>query len=57
MIKIQSPMEIHKYLVSRAALLPDEHKRFISPHIYKTGISAELTETRNALSRQIKNQL
>jgi len=51
----KSPMEIHNYLENRSALLPDEHKRFISPHIYKTGISAELTETRNALSRQIKN--
>jgi nicotinate phosphoribosyltransferase len=56
-LKMQSPMEIHKYLESRATLLPDEHKRFISPHIYKTGISKELMETRNALSKQIKNQL
>lgn len=51
----QTPMEIYKFLESRAELLPDEHKRFISPHIYKCGISAKLMETRNKLSKQIKN--
>jgi nicotinate phosphoribosyltransferase len=52
-----TPMEIYKYLESRSELLPDEHKRFISPHIYKTGISGKLMETRNKLSKQIKNLL
>jgi len=52
-----TPMEIYKYLETRAELLPDEHKRFISPHIYKTGISEKLMETRNKLSKQIKNLL
>lgn len=56
-LKTQSPMEIHMYLESRSALLPDEHKRFISPHIYKTGISENLMKTRNTLSKQIKNLL
>ncbi len=51
----KSPAEIYQYLESRAELLPDEHKRFISPHIYKTGISEKLMETRNKLSKQIKN--
>jgi nicotinate phosphoribosyltransferase len=51
----QSPLEIHKILEGRAALLPDEHKRFISPHIYKAGITEKLMETRNKLSKQIKN--
>ena len=46
--------EIHDYFLKRASLLPDEHKRFISPHIYKTGISEKLMETRNALSKQFK---
>jgi nicotinate phosphoribosyltransferase len=50
-----TPMEIHKFLESRASQLPDEHKRFISPHIYKVGITQKLMETRNALSKQIKN--
>ncbi len=53
----QTPVEIHKHLTSRALCLPDEHKRFISPHIYKTGITQKLMETRNSLSKQIKNTL
>ena len=53
----QTPIEIHEFLESRAALLPDEHIRFISPHIYKVGISQKLMETRNSLSKQIKNTL
>lgn len=53
----QSPAEIHQFLETRAELLPDEHKRFISPHIYKTGISEKLMNTRNNLSKQIKNLL
>ncbi len=46
--------EIHQYLVKRAALLPEEHQRFISPHIYKVGISEKLMETRNTLAKQLK---
>ena len=56
-LKKQSLTEILQYLETRADLLPDEHKRFISPHIYKTGISEKLMETRNKLSKQIKNLL
>ena len=56
-IEKQTPMKIHKFLEKRAAMLPDEHKRFISPHIYKTGITQQLMETRNILSKQIKNTL
>ena len=57
MLEKQTPMEIHGFLEGRASLLPDEHKRFISPHIYKAGITQKLMETRNALSKQIKNTL
>lgn len=57
LLKKQSPLEIHNILESRAAFLPDEHKRFISPHIYKTGITQKLMNTRNTLSKQIKNPL
>ena len=46
----KSPDEIHRYLLQRAASLPDEHKRFISPQIYQVGISQKLMETRNALT-------
>ncbi len=51
----KSPHEIHAYLLERAAKLPEEHKRFISPHIYKVGISKELMEKRNALSKPFKH--
>lgn len=52
----ESPVEIHKFLVKRADLLPDEHKRFISPHIYKTGISSGLMNTRNNLAKDINTK-
>jgi nicotinate phosphoribosyltransferase len=43
---------IHNYLLTRAACLPAEHKRFISPHIYKVGISGKLLNLRNELSKR-----
>lgn len=51
----QGLTEIHQYLLQRSALLPDEHKRFISPHIYKAGISEKLMETRNQLANQLNH--
>lgn len=45
---------IHNYVLNRAQLLPLEHKRFISPHIYKVGISNKLMLTRNALANELK---
>ncbi len=53
----RTPMEIHGFLETRAALLPDEHKRFISPHIYKTGITQKLMDVRNSLSKEIRGTL
>lgn len=50
----KTPLEIHEYLLSRSSLLPDEHKRFISPHIYKVGITKELMETRNSLAKKLE---
>ena len=47
MDKLSLP-QIHHYLMERSALLPDEHKRFISPHLYKVGISKKLLDTRTA---------
>ena len=40
--QLPSPQECHEYLMSRAAILPAEHKRFIMPHIYKVGVSINL---------------
>lgn len=54
LISQKSPKKIHNYVLSRAQLLPLEHKRFISPHIYKVGISNQLMLTRNALIKKLK---
>ncbi|NQU55491.1 MAG: hypothetical protein HQ522_23480 [Bacteroidetes bacterium] len=54
LLEKRSPLNIHKYLLERAELLPLEHKRFISPHLYKVGISKKLMKTRNALTKQLK---
>ena len=56
MLQKKSLSEIHSYVNTRAALLPDEHKRFISPHIYKVGISDKLMQTRNDLTRKLVQQ-
>jgi len=53
-LKKQTPKDIHTYLETRSDLLPEEHKRFISPHIYKVGISNKLMMTRNALTKELK---
>jgi len=48
-IKNYSVKEISEYVSERLNLLPDEHKRFENPHIYKVGISEKLFELRNKL--------
>ena len=50
----KSLSDIHNYLINRANKLPDEHKRFISPHIYKVGISKKLMEIRNKLKNKLE---
>jgi len=50
----KNPAEIHDYLLTRSSLLPDEHKRFISPHIYKAGISKRLMDVRNDLAKRLE---
>lgn len=50
----QSINEIHSYLLKRSGQLPEEHKRFISPHIYKVGVSTELLELKNTLTKKLK---
>ncbi len=54
LISQKTPTEIHAYLESRAENLPEEHKRFISPHIYKVGISNKLMLNRNTLAQKLK---
>lgn len=50
---LPSPQHSHEYLMSRAALLPAEHKRFIMPHIYKVGSSKALLDLREQLRKKI----
>ena len=56
-IPVKTPAEINKYLESRIEQLADEHKRFISPHIYKVGISEKLLRSRNILAQKLKTNL
>ncbi|MGQ1908404.1 nicotinate phosphoribosyltransferase [Marinifilum sp. RC60d5] len=57
LIKEQSPGEINSYLKKRFAQLPDGHKRFISPHIYKVGISKNLMSLRDNMLKEIRSKI
>ncbi len=45
----QKPDEIAKLVRARLRQLPDEHKRFENPHIYKVGITGKLMDLRSEL--------
>lgn len=45
-IENKSVKEISEYVKHRLTLLPEEHKRFENPHLYKIGISTKLFELR-----------
>ena len=47
------PKLSQEFLFSRASRLPDEHKRFIMPHIYKVGSSKQLLNLRDKTRREI----
>jgi nicotinate phosphoribosyltransferase len=51
-----SPAECYQYLSERAGQLPEEHKRFIMPHIFKVGISEKLMKLRNELAEGYKRR-
>ena len=46
--------EISAYAMNRLAQLPQEHKRFENPHLYKVGLSTRLRDLRNELRNQHK---
>jgi nicotinate phosphoribosyltransferase len=46
--------EISDYCQGRLSRLPDEHKRFEYPHVFKVGISEKLRDLRNELKLQFK---
>lgn len=52
----KKPAEVSDYVCARLAQLPDEHKRFENPHIYKVGISRKLMELRSAIIDEIRGR-
>jgi nicotinate phosphoribosyltransferase len=50
------PAECHEYLTQRAKQLPEEHKRFTMPHLFKVGISGQLLQLRNDLVSSYKSR-
>ncbi|WP_321299572.1 nicotinate phosphoribosyltransferase [Marinifilum fragile] len=57
LIENKTPGEINAYLKQRFNQLPDEHKRFISPHIYKVGISENLLDLRDGMLKNIRAKI
>jgi len=51
-IDYESPKQISRYVRERLDRLPEEHKRFENPHIYKVGISEKLRILRDELIHQ-----
>lgn len=49
-----SLLETAAYCQQRLKMLPDEHKRFYNPHVYKIGISEHLRDERNQLKNKYK---
>lgn len=52
----KAPVDIAAYAKQRMLRLPEEHKRFNNPHIYKVGISEPLHQLRNDLRKRYKKQ-
>lgn len=50
--KERSLQEIARYAKDRLSKLPQEHKRFENPHVYRVGITNSLRELRNTLLRK-----
>jgi len=48
--------ESAEYAKIRLKLLPEEHKRFENPHVYKVGISEDLMDLRNNLIRNFSSR-
>lgn len=53
LIKEKTTNEIADYLQSRLSQLPEEHKRFEFPHIYKVGLSTRLMDLRDDLVKSL----
>lgn len=56
-MKKNSLKSIAEYNKERMAQLPDEHKRFEFPHIYKVGITQKLMDLRTRLVSEIRKHI
>ena len=56
-IKKKSVSEISDYRKLRISQLPDEHKRFEYPHLYRVGLTKTLMNLRNELIKTRKEKL
>lgn len=54
-MSVKSIKEISEYSDYRFTLLPEEHKRFEFPHLYKVGLSTQLKNLRDDLVKKMKN--
>lgn len=52
LLKNNEPADIAKFVKKRLKQLPEEHKRFNNPHIYKVGISEPLHHLRSELRKR-----
>ncbi len=53
---VPSVSEAAEYARARFALLPEEHKRFDNPHIYRVGVAKQTLEVRNRLVKKIQER-
>ena len=53
----KSPEQISQFVKERLEKLPDEHKRFENPHIYKVGISEKLMKVRNEIVSNLRTKM
>jgi nicotinate phosphoribosyltransferase len=51
------PAEAAAFARARLGQLPDEHKRFENPHVYKVGITKRLMELRSALADEVRRKI
>ena len=54
LLKNDEPENVAGFVQKRMQQLPDEHKRFNNPHIYKVGISESLHQLRSDLRKKYK---
>lgn len=52
--ELPSPAACFEYLSARSKQLPEEHLRFIMPHLYKVGISEKVLNLRNELVKKYR---